>query len=87
MNWYRFKIELFGVGWKTFLCVLTVVLFLQTNLHYKPGTFMLVPVEYSFLVTHSWLIPLVLWSFVAFLWLAYFRAFRILRADRRYGER
>lgn len=85
MNWYRFKIELMAWAWKTAVCVLMTLVYLKTLQHYDG--FMMVPVEMGFLVEYKWIMPGVMWSFVATLWLCYFRAFAILRADRRYGTR
>lgn len=85
MNWYRFKIELFGVVWKTFMCVFMVISYRQTLLTMGDYSLM-VPAEYGILA-YPWVMPASMWGMLAFLWLLYFAAFRVLRADARYGER
>lgn len=86
MNWYRFKIELIGVLWKTFMCVFMVVTYRQT-LVLGGQSFLMVPAEIGFLAYHQWLLPVGMWLLIAVLWLCYFQTFRIFRSNRRYGER
>jgi hypothetical protein len=86
LNWYKFKIELFGVLWKTFLCVFTVISYRQTLLAIGQYSLM-VPVELAPLAYRSWLLPVVMWSLIAVLWALYFKVFRLLRSRRAYGER
>jgi len=87
VNWYKFRIELFGVVWKTINWVLAVLVYLRMDQYFRLGTFPMVPVELGFIVEHRWIWPLAMVSFIGILWLCYYRAFAIFRRDKRYGER
>lgn len=86
VNWYRFKIELSAYVWKVCAGVLTVLVYAKTVAFYGPG-WTEFPLSLSWFAYHTWSVPAIMWTFVAFLWVCYWRAFTMLRADRRYGTR
>lgn len=89
MNWFRFNVELFAWGWKTLMSSLSafaaVVAYVDladtsTDMLYWSTGEMLIR-------QHIWLAPAVCAAFLLGTWGLFTWATRLLRADRRYGEK
>jgi len=86
MNVYRFKIELTAWAVKTALCVLTTMIVIRT--FFTPvGSDKFYPLSWRLVAENEWVFPVGLALGVAALWLCYWKVMRILRADKRYGDR
>lgn len=86
MNAYKFKTELSAWGVKTGLCVMTTMVALRT--FFTPeGATKDYPLTWRLVAENEWIFPVGLFICAGLLWLCYWKAFGILRADKRYGER
>jgi hypothetical protein len=86
MNTYKFKTELTAWGVKTGLCVVTTMIAIRT--FFTPeGSAKEYPLSLRLLAENEWMFPIGLTTGVLVLWLCYWKAMRILRADKRYGDR
>jgi len=86
MNWYRFKIELSAWMSKTVLCVLTSMIAVST-LFEPAGSIKGYPLSWRVVAENEWMFPVGMTIGVLVLWVCYWQTFRILRADKRYGDR
>jgi len=85
MNGYKFRIELSAWFAKTILAVLSTVVFLQ--LFADSSSTRSYPVSLHLIAEHEWLVVCTVLAATGFVWFCYWKAFRILRADKRYGAR
>lgn len=85
MNWYKFRIELSAWSARTALAVLSAVVFLQ--LFADSSSTRSYPEGLRSVAEHEWMIVSTVLAATGFTWFCYWKAFRILRADKRYGER
>jgi protein-S-isoprenylcysteine O-methyltransferase Ste14 len=85
VNVYRFKIELSAWFAKTVLAVLSTVVFLQ--LFADSSSTRSYPVSLRLVAEHEWLIVSTVLAVTGFVWFCYWKVFRILRTDKRYGAR
>lgn len=85
MNRYKFKIELSAWFTKTVLAVFTSFVVLQ--LFIPSAQTHAYPLELRWIAEHEWIVVSAFLAATGFTWLCYWKAFRILRADKRYGER
>lgn len=85
MNWYKFRIELSAWLTKTALAVISTFVFLQ--LFTNGASTHEYPLSLRWVAEHEPLIVAILLSATGFTWFCYWKAFRILRGNRRYVER
>lgn len=85
MNWYRFKIELSAWFTKTVLATFSALVFLQ--LFVVKGYSHDYPLGLRWVAEHEWAVVTAFVAATGFMWFCCWKAFRIFRADKRYGER
>lgn len=86
MNVYRFKTELSAWAVKTMLCVMTTTIAIRT--FFTPvDEVRYYPLSWRMVAENEWIFPVGLSVCAGILWLCYWKTFRILRADKRYGDR
>ncbi len=86
MNWYRFKVELSAWAAKMALALLTTWVGLRV-LFQPPDTVRYYPLYLRPLAENEWIIQLAFVLAVSYLWLAYWKIFRIYRGYRAYGPK
>lgn len=85
MNVYKFKIELSAWFAKTVLSVVSAIAFGEVIASGATGH--VYPIRLRWLADNEILIVTAFVMAVGFMWFCYWKGFRILRADNRYGER
>jgi len=86
VNWYRFKVELSAWATKVGLSFLTTVVAIRV-LFQPPDTVRYYPLYLRLLAENEWIIQLGFALAIAYLWLAYWKVFRVYRGYRAYGPK